>query len=77
MALMQPLTGLQESSVQGLVSLQFRAGPGTQVPPEQASPLVQAVPSLQALVLFVYWHPRTESQESLVQSFASLQLTGS
>jgi peptidoglycan hydrolase-like protein with peptidoglycan-binding domain len=49
----QPVAGLQESSVQGLLSLQSGAGPPLQVPPPQTSPVVQAFPSSQGLVLFV------------------------
>ena len=49
----QPVTGLQESSVQPLASLQSRAGPPAQAPPLQVSDVVQAFPSLHAAVLFV------------------------
>ena len=44
----QPVAGAQESSVQGLPSSQLGAGPPTQAPPEHASLVVQAFPSLQA-----------------------------
>src|SRR5262249_36661352 len=43
----QPLTGSQKSSVHGFPSSQFGAAPPTQAPAEQASPVVQALPSLQ------------------------------
>jgi hypothetical protein len=47
----QPVAGLQESSVQTLASLQFSGGPPAQVPPEHVSVVVQALPSLHALLL--------------------------
>src|SRR5438876_92372 len=46
-ACVQPVAGLQESSVQTLPSLQLAGGPPAQAPPLQASPEVQALPSLQ------------------------------
>jgi hypothetical protein len=46
-----PVAGLQESVVQGLASLQSAEAPPTHVPPEQASPVVQALPSSQDAVL--------------------------
>jgi hypothetical protein len=49
----QPVSELQESSVQTLESAQFNTDPGTQVPPAQVSLAVHALPSLQARVLFV------------------------
>jgi hypothetical protein len=49
----QPKVGLQESSVQGLLSLQTIGDPALHVPPPQVPPLVQAFPSSQGLVLFV------------------------
>ena len=49
----QPVAGTQESSVHELVSSQFGAEPPTQDPPAQVSEVVQALPSLQAAVLFV------------------------
>src|SRR3989449_1055632 len=45
-----PLGGLQLSAVQGLPSSHLRGLP-LQTPPEQVSPVVQALPSLQALPL--------------------------
>jgi len=49
----QPLAGSQESSVQTLPSLQSGAAPPTQVPPAQASLVVQASPSSHGPILFV------------------------
>jgi hypothetical protein len=62
--------------VQGLLSLQFLAAPGTQTPPEQTSPVVQAFPSLQTAELLVNTQPIAGSQESSVQTLLSLQLIG-
>jgi hypothetical protein len=70
----QPVEGLQASSVQGLLSLQLVAEPGTQAPPEQTSPVVQALPSLHGSVLFVCVQPVAELQASVVQGLLSLQL---
>src|SRR5439155_810648 len=72
----QPEAGLQASSVQGLPSLQFEAGPPAHAPPLQASFVVQALPSLHGLVLFVWTHPEAGSHESSVQGLPSLQLIG-
>src|SRR5436189_103900 len=47
----QPLAGLQPSSVQTLPSLQSGAGPPTQAPARQVSPVVQALPSSQGATL--------------------------
>jgi hypothetical protein len=70
-----PLTGLQLSVVQRLLSLHTIAAPGRQVPPPHVSPEVHAFPSSQALVLLVNTHPMTGLHESVVQGFASLQTT--
>src|SRR5438132_7093496 len=43
---MQPLTGSQPSSVQGLPSSQVTSAPPTQTPSWQVPPAVQALPSL-------------------------------
>jgi hypothetical protein len=69
----QPVAGLQASVVQGLLSLQFAAVPPTQAPPEQVSPVVQALPSLQLAVLLVWVQPVAGLQASLVQGFESSQ----
>jgi hypothetical protein len=69
----QPVAGLQESSVQPLLSLQSRAGPPTHTPPLHASAIVHAFPSLHAAVLFVWTHPVAGLQESSVQPLLSLQ----
>jgi hypothetical protein len=63
----QPVAGLQESSVQGLLSLQLGAAPPWHVPPPQVSPVVQAFPSLQDAVLLVWTQPVAGLQESSVQ----------
>jgi glyoxylate utilization-related uncharacterized protein len=47
----QPEAGLQESFVQTFASSQVSGGPPAHVPPEHASFVVQALPSLQGLVL--------------------------
>src|SRR3989338_5174927 len=63
----------QESLVQGLLSLRFGILPDpAQPPPEQTSVTVQALPSLQAAVLFV-WTATPFEQESLVQGLLSLR----
>jgi hypothetical protein len=49
----QPVAVLQVSVVQALLSVQFRAVPATQTPPEHASFTVQALPALQAAILLV------------------------
>jgi hypothetical protein len=72
-----PVAGSQVSSVQTLPSLQFGGAPPTQLPPEQVSFVVQALPSLHEAVLFVWTHPVAGLHESSVQPFPSLQLGGS
>src|SRR5436190_14720058 len=69
----QPVAGLHESSVQPLPSLQFGAAPPTQTPPKHVSPVVQALPSLQELVLFVCTQPVAGLHVSSVQGLLSLQ----
>jgi hypothetical protein len=69
----QPFAGSHESSVQGLLSLQFGAGPPLQVPPPHVSFVVQAFPSLHGAVLFVWTQPVDGLQESSVQGLLSLQ----
>jgi hypothetical protein len=68
-----PVAGLQASFVHGLLSLHTVAVPGWQLPPPQASPVVQALPSSQAAVLLVNAHPVSGSQVSVVQALPSLQ----
>ena len=70
-----PVAGLQVSVVQMLLSLQTVAAPPWQVPAPQTSPVVQAFPSSQALVLFVNTHPEAGLQLSVVHTLPSLQTT--
>src|SRR5262249_21023240 len=67
----QPRLMSQESSVQGLLSLQLGAAPPTQAPPEQVSLVVQALPSSHGLELGVKTH-RPPWQASDVHGFPSL-----
>jgi hypothetical protein len=68
----QPVTVLQESLVQEFESSQLGAAPPTQVPPEQVSLVVQALPSLHEFVLFVCRHvPLPPPHESVVQVLPS------
>jgi hypothetical protein len=70
----QPLPGSQESSVHGLLSLQFGVpAPGWQLPPPHASPRVQALPSSQGFVLLSWTHPLPGSHASSVHGLLSLQ----
>jgi hypothetical protein len=69
----QPVAGLHESVVQTLLSLQVTAAPAWHVPPPQLSPIVQALPSSHALVLFVWTHPVVGLQLSSVHGLLSLQ----
>jgi hypothetical protein len=69
----QPVAGLQPSLVQTLESLQFGAGPPTQKPLAQVSPVVHASPSLHGDVLFVCVQPVAGLQPSFVHTFASSQ----
>ena len=71
-----PKAESQRSSVQKFWSSQFGGGPPRHVPPEQVSPVVQAFPSLHGLALLMCVQPRSESQTSSVQTFASLQSGG-
>jgi hypothetical protein len=71
----QPVAGLHESVVQMLLSLQLRATPGWQTPAEQASPMVQALPSLHDAAMLVWAQPVPGSQLSLVQTLLSSQLS--
>jgi hypothetical protein len=71
-----PVAWSQLSLVQGLLSLQFTAVPGRQVPNAQASPVVHTFPSSQALVLFAKTQPVAGSQLSVVQELASSHTRG-
>jgi hypothetical protein len=66
----------QLSSVQGLASLQFTGVPARHVEKAQASPVVQAFPSSQAIVLFTVTQPVAGLQLSVVQRLPSSQLSG-
>jgi hypothetical protein len=68
-----PVVGSHPSSVQILLSLQTTGVSGWQEPPAQASPVVQALLSLQGAVLLVYWQPIPAVQTSSVQMLVSLQ----
>ena len=72
--LTQPDVLLQLSAVQTLPSSQFRALPPAHVPPLQASPTVQASPSLQTPLTAVCTQPFFGSQLSVVQASPSSQL---
>jgi hypothetical protein len=61
--------------VHGLLSLQFGAGPPLQVPPPQASPEVQALPSLHGAVFGALMQPEFTSQESSVHALLSSQFS--
>jgi hypothetical protein len=71
-----PFAGLQASVVQTLLSLHVTAGVPVQTPATQTSPVVHALPSLHALVLFVKTQPDAGLHASLVQGFPSLQTVG-
>jgi hypothetical protein len=73
----QPEPGLQPSVVQTSLSLQLGGAPPTQLPPLQVSGVVQALPSLHGLLLFVKTQPEFGLQLSVVQTLLSLQTTGS
>jgi sorbitol-specific phosphotransferase system component IIA len=72
----QPVLGLHVSVVHRLLSLHTTAAPGWQLPPPQVSPAVQALPSSQAVVLFVKTQPDPGSHESVVHPLLSLHTTG-
>jgi hypothetical protein len=71
-----PMGASQLSSVQTLPSPQLGGGPPTHTPPEQASPVVQAFPSLQSTLLSVNAQPVPGSHVSVVQRFPSLHTNG-
>ena len=70
----QPLAELQVSLVQTLPSSQLSAAPGVQALSTQASPVVQASPSLHGAVVATFWQPVTGWQASAVQLLPSSQL---
>jgi hypothetical protein len=74
----QPVTGSQESIVQALPSLQLSGLPVVQVPVWQVSAPLQTLPSVHEVpfVTGALEHPKIGSQESVVQTFASLQVRG-
>src|SRR5262247_2000896 len=72
----QPEAGLHASFVQTSLSLQSSAGPPTQLPPEHASPVVHALPSLHGSLLFTCVQPLAGLQLSSVHGLLSLQLIG-
>ena len=69
----QPLSGSQASSVQGLPSAQPSLSPPAQAPSLQASFVVQPSPSSQGRVLLTVTQPLSASQLSAVQSLLSSQ----
>jgi len=70
----QPWEGSQFSVVHGLVSAHGLASGAVHRPPEQASPVVQLLLSLQAASLLVWTQPVVPSQLSSVQGLPSSQL---
>src|SRR5436190_303605 len=71
-----PVAGTQESVVQTFPSLQFVGPPGWQRPPQHTSQVLQDWPSSHEAVLFEWTHPVAGTQESVVQTFPSLQFVG-
>jgi hypothetical protein len=71
-----PECGSQLSVVQTSLSSQLGAGPPTQLPPEQVSLVVQALPSSHGAVLFACVQPVAGLQESVVHTLPSLQSGG-
>jgi len=71
----QPLAGTHAPSVvHGFPSLHTTAVP-VQEPAAHASPVVQALPSSQELLLLTFTQPLAGSQKSVVQALLSSQLT--
>ena len=70
----QPLAGIQLSTVHTLLSSQSGAGPPTQIPPLQVSGPVQKEPSSHDAVLLGCVQPKPVSHSSSVQTLLSLQL---
>lgn len=74
---MHPVVGPQLSVVQALLSSHTPGGPGWHTAAEQTSPVVQALLSLQGLVLGTPRHaPLVGLQVSFVQTLLSLQFLG-
>src|SRR5438128_1908610 len=71
---MQPVFGLQVSSVQGLPSLQLARGPPAHTPPLQVSPVVHAFASLHAdpSCRAERTQPAAEASELVVQALPSV-----
>lgn len=67
----QPVAASQLSAVHGLLSVQFCCGPGTQDPPAQPSPTVQALLSSQVPSLATNEHPVAPKQASTVHGLPS------
>jgi hypothetical protein len=74
--LAQPLVGLHESVVQGLLSLQVATAPGIHALLPQTSPTVHAFPSVHGAVFGVLRQPLPSAHESVVQGLLSLQDRG-
>ena len=71
----QPASASQLSAVHTLPSSQLSVpAPPLQVPAPQASPTLQALPSLHPAVLLTYTQPLAESQPSLVHGLPSTQV---
>jgi hypothetical protein len=73
--MVQPMAGSHDDDVH-CVPAGHVIGTPAQVPFVQASPCVQALPSLQEAVLFTNLQPVAVSQESFVQGFWSLHTMG-
>jgi hypothetical protein len=69
------VAGLQESAVQGLLSLHTTAGPGLHCPAAHVSPAVHALPSEQVPEAGLDWQPDAGLQESTVHALLSLHTT--
>src|SRR5262245_56623385 len=74
----QPRVVSQLSTVQGMLSLQLRAVPGTQTELRHVSAPLQALVSGQGtpFAAAVTWQPRIGSQMSIVHTLLSLQTSG-
>ncbi len=66
-----PVAATQESVVHTLLSLQFFGAPGWQLPAEQTSLSVQALPSSHCAVLFMKPQPRARLHTAVVHGFES------